>query len=179
MTILLGRRVVGPPAPPAWFSDTCELWARSHGRHAKTTWDPPVGCFVTRLSRMSHDPVLALVQSGKAEDVGAPIYWHEWKEGVRKHPMTGQMVGGWVPMDIEQLGESGVRTHLDRIATWTGRAEFKSVDHAADSTVAANERKMQDQKAKLRDGLKEPFRAAWKKGHGEATVNVPDQITSD
>lgn len=179
MGIILARRRTGPPMTPVWFADTIEMWARAHGRHAKTTWDPPVGCFVTRLSRMSHDPVLALVKSGKKEDVGVPIYWHEWKEGVRRHPVTGQVVGGFVPMDIEQMGESGVRTYLDKVATWTGRAEFKSVDDAVDASVKANDMKVQYQRENLRDRLAGPLKAARKKARGEPTVNVPEQITSE
>jgi hypothetical protein len=170
-----GVRVNTPP----WFFDTVELWARRWGRHATTRWEPAVGCFVSHLTRRSNDPALKDVREGRAPESGEPIYWHEWKERARRHPISGRMVGGFVPMDIEQMGETGVTTFLDKSNMWSGRGEFKSFADAGAAQEAANQ-KMQDRRQKeLRGALAGPLRATLRHAKGLATVSVPDTIRSE
>lgn len=177
MLVTVGRRQ-GAPATPAWFSDTVELWARTWGRNATTRWEPAMGCFVTFFSRRPTDPVLQAVQEGRRDDEGEPHYWHEWKEGVRQHPLSGKMVGGWVATDIEQLGESGVRERLDRGNLWSGRGEHASLEAVAEAQEAANRRTMEAKRAMLRDATRDPLRATIRHAKGLPTVSVPEQITS-
>lgn len=171
-------RQVARPIPPVWFADAVELWARSWGRSANTRWEGAVGCFVSHLSRRESDPVLASVQSGKRAEASEPFYWHEWKQGVRPHPILGPsvMVSGYVPLDIEQLGESGVMERLNKSNMW-GRGDYRNLDEAADAVTSANDRRMEAQRRKLRDGLEGPLRATIRHARGLATVSVPDQLT--
>lgn len=166
----------GPPAPPAWFSDAVEKWARGWGRHATTRWEPRVGCYVSHLSRMASDPVLAR----HPDNEGEPIYWHEFKPGIRPHPVLGtaRMIGGFKPMDIEQMGESGVLEYLNKHNAWSGTGEFASLDAAADAVVAANDKRVQEQQQKLREVTSELLKDAMRKARGHAQASVPDNISS-
>ena len=165
----LGRQV-DRPVPPHWFVDTVELWAREWGRHASTRWEPAVGCYVTFFSRAPNDPVLAAVQAGKAVDEGEPFYWHDWsKKPVRRTPF-GTLVPGYIPADIEGMGESGVRERLDRANMWSGRGDYRSLDDLADKVVASNEQLMESKRSQLKDGLRDPLRATIRKAKDNAFV---------
>ena len=175
-----GRRV-DRPVPAVWFADAVEKWARNWGRSAVTRWEPRMGCFVSHFSRRDSDPVLAAVQEGRRAEADEPFYWHEWKEGpVRPHPFFGasQMVPGFVALDVEQMGETGVLTMLEKGNTWSGRGEFTSIGQAADASIAANDQQMEAQRKKLRDGLEGPLKATIRHARGDAQVSVPDNITS-
>jgi hypothetical protein len=163
-------RQIGRPAPPAWFSDTVELWAREWGRHATTTWEPAVGCFVTRFSRRAHDPVLQAVQAGHRQDDGEPYYWHEWSSKPVKLTPFGNMVPGYVAADLDQLGASGVRERLDRANLWGGRGEYRSLGDLADQVTAANEKQADAKRAQLKDGLRDPLRSTIRRARGNAWV---------
>lgn len=163
------------PVPPVWFQDTIELWARRWGRHANTEWG--LNCFVTHFSRRPNDPTLAQVQSGARQNVDEPYYWHEWKEEpVRRHPITGRMIPGFVALRPEDLGESGVLERLDKSNMWSGTGEFSSLEEIASSHEAENQKKMDDQKTKLAGALEEPLKAAHRHARGLATVDVPANI---
>lgn len=175
MTLIAPARRHGTPSAPAWFTDAVELWARQWGRHATTRWEPRVGCYVTRFARRPDDPVMALVRDGRKaeEDAGEPFYWHEWKEGVRPHPLVGKekMVGGFVALDPESLGESGVRERLDRANLW-GRGEFASLDGLADSATAHNDRLMDERRKQVRDAIAGPLEDSMRRARGHVQVGA-------
>jgi hypothetical protein len=140
-----------------------------------------VNCYVTFFSRRSSDPAMRAVQESRQRNKGEPFYWHEWKEGVRPHPILGKakMIGGFVPSDIEQMGETGVVARLDKGNMWSGRGEFSSLEEAAAAQQAANDKKVDDQRKKLRDGLEGPLRATIRHARGLPQVSVPDNLTPE
>lgn len=169
------------PIAPAWFADTVELWARRWGRHATTRWERKVGCFVTFFSRRDADPVMAAVQSQERKNEGEPMYWHQWSQKpVRPHPMIPDvMMPGFIPLDIEQLGESGVLERLDKANLWSGRGEYASLDEAANDVVARNDRLAKSLRNTLGDGITAPLEATLRHAHGYAQeLVVADVPTS-
>lgn len=163
--------ITGQPEAPAWFVDEVELWAREWGRHATTRWEPKLNCFVSYLSRQPDDPVLELVQQGKRADEGEPFYWHEWSNKPVKRSPFGKMVPGYVSLDPEDLGVSGVRERLDRANLW-GRGEYDSLDDLADKVTEANEKTTESKRAQLKDGLRDPLRTTIRRARGDVHVGA-------
>ena len=106
-------------------------------------------------------------------DDGEPFYWHEWKNApIRPHPILGRekMMPGFVPVDLDQLGSAGVRERLDRSNLWSGRGEHASLDTLADTVIANNDRRMEDRRKQLGDGLRDPLRSIRNHARGNARV---------
>lgn len=165
----LGHQI-GRPVAPQWFVDAVEVWAREWGRHARTTWDIPVHCFVTRFQRRFGDPVLEAVMEGRVKDEGEPFYWHRWSNEPLKKSAFGVMRPGWVPMDIEAMGTTGVRQALNQANLWGGRGEYTSFEDLADKVTASNDNLTEAKRAQLKDGLRDPLRSTIRKAKGNAFV---------
>lgn len=166
-------RQVARPVPPAWFADLVEGMARTWGRHATTRWEEAVQCFVTYFSRRSTDPVLQRVQEGRAEDSGEPFYWHEFRREARPHPFDpARRVGAFVAVDVEQLGESGVRAWLDRANLWSGRGEHRDLEAAADGVIARNEKRDRDNDALIEGASRERANRIYRTVTGNIQVPV-------
>jgi len=137
------------PKAPHEIRDEVELYARESGRTGSIHWIPGGGWFV-RLELRSNDPRMRLYQEGRAEqpphedvwlhvakqdfdrNVHPAIRGHEpWQRGRENHP--------FVPLDIYQMGASGVRTFLEAGNTWSGRGVFGSHEEALRKSEAANE----------------------------------------
>ena len=149
--IVVGRSA--GPQVPFDIREEVELWARKSGRHAKVVFAPGVG-WMAKLSLRSNDKSLAMVQSQDREEDVEIVFFHF------PNPNVGQVVNGvrqgaYKPLDIEQMGPSGVREFLEKGDTWSGRGEFGSlreaVQHASDQNKAAEVRIRQEAKDSARD----------------------------
>lgn len=170
-------RQIARPIPPAWFADVVETWAREWGRHASTQWER--NCFVTRFSRKADDPVMRGVQEGRWQEEGEPFYWHEFKRDAQRHPFDpSKRVGGYVALDIEQMGVEGVKRRLDLANLWSGRGEHASLDALADSVVAANERRDRANDAYVEGAARERANRMYRTVTGNPQVPVVADLKS-
>ncbi len=114
------------PRAPSAFQEEAELWARGSGRHAKLHFAPN-GTWFVRVSLKSDDGRLRLHQMGLADEpMGEDVWLH------LPNPHEGKVIGDvrqgpYIPIDLEQLGVSGLREFLDRGDTWSGRGEYLSL----------------------------------------------------
>lgn len=137
MTIITSRLSSGPRPPPE-IDEEVKLWARKSGRDATMHFVPGYGCWFARLSLRCNDKRLLAYQRGEApepptEDIWfhRPVTPEEVKKGA--HPVS------FVPLDIHQMGVSGVREFLERGDTWSGRGEHRSLEDLRDKTSKHNE----------------------------------------
>ena len=114
------------PRAPHAFQEEAELWARGSGRHAKLHFSPS-GTWFVRISLKSDDKRLSLHQMGLApEPMGEDVWLHI------PNPHEGQVIRGvrqgpHIPLNLEQLGVSGLREFLEKGDTWSGRGEYLSL----------------------------------------------------
>lgn len=143
----------GLPAPPVEVADEVELYAREYGRTATLHFIPTSGWMV-RFSLRCNDPRVQLFQQGEMGEPPTEDVWlHE------PNPRGGQPDGRggreptYLPLDIYQLGASGVRQFLERGNTW-GRGQHESIESLV-TTVRETEQAATE---KLRATLKEENR---------------------
>lgn len=122
-----GRRMEHP-VPPADVSEAVVRWFRDNGgRHARLEWHGLLGCWVIHVTRRSDDPLQDLVRTGRIAEA---------TESIALHRPAGPGLG-YAPMDLEQMGVSGVLEMLDRSNTWSGRGEYASLAEAVAAHGAA------------------------------------------
>lgn len=137
------------PEIPHEIRDEVELFARESGRTATLYFVPVliehgviiVGTWMARFSLRSNDKRLLIHKEGRhAQMPGEDVWFH------KANPKEGRIIPGthgrretqWTPLDIVQMGASGVRQFLDQGNTW-GRGEFSSLESALSETRDKNE----------------------------------------
>ena len=126
------------PRAPSAFQEEVELWARGSGRHAKLHYAPN-GTWFVRISLKSDDGRLSMYQMGLAsEPMGEDVWLHLPNEHEGK-VINGVRQGPYIPIDLEQLGVSGLREFLDKGDTWSGRGEYLSLIDQFRKVDEANE----------------------------------------
>jgi len=126
------------PRAPWDIQETVELWAREQGRTARMHLAPG-GTWFVRLSLRCNDPRMLLAQQGiTAEPPGEDVWFHI------PNPREGKVVSGvrqgpYIPLDINQMGVSGVREFLEKGNTWSGRGEYLSLIDQLHKVRATNE----------------------------------------
>jgi hypothetical protein len=142
------------PHPPPDIAEEVELYARESGRTAKLHFVPGGG-WLCRFSLRCNDPRMKLYQEGKASE---PPSEDVWFHVPNPKAFDGQGAGAYIPLDIVQMGRSGVREFLERGNTWSGRGIHSSTLDALQSS----EQLEQDRKDKLyrskREGARERAR---------------------
>lgn len=122
-----------PEAPPD-IREEVELWARERGRTAKIHFVPYGGWFV-RLELRPNDPRMRAFQEGRApEPPTEDVFLHVFRQDYdpKRHPAIPALIPKpgsaqqTVPLDIYQLGRSGVREFLEKGDTWSGRGLYSS-----------------------------------------------------
>ncbi len=113
------------PRVPSEYQEVVELWARGSGRHAKLN-KSPCGTWFARVSLKGDDPRLRMYQMGLAEEPMGEDVWFHIPNPEEGKIISGVRMGAWIPLDLEQLGTSGVREFLDKGNTWSGRGEYMS-----------------------------------------------------
>lgn len=139
------------PKAPWDLQEEVELYARESGRTAKLHFMPGINTWFARFSLRSNDKRMLAYQQGLAADVPTEDVWFHRAashEDVARN--RAQKPGDWIPLDIIQMGRSGVREFLDRGNTWSGRGEFASIAEsrlkAKEANAAAKERLRAQQK---------------------------------
>lgn len=146
----IGRN--GLPQCPPDIQEVVELHARKSGRTGTMHFAPGIGWFA-RFSVRSNDPQLRAYQEGRApEPPSEDVFF-------RVPDPKGTRPGDSIPLDIVQLGASGVKEFLEKGDTWSGRGQYGSVVEAARKTsehnrtvgAKAKEKAREDNKDHLRD----------------------------
>lgn len=191
-TAVVGGRKVELPRPPFEFQEEVELYARESGRTAKLHFMFGCGWFA-RFSLRSSDKRLVLYQQGMA---GKPptedTFFHypnpREHEGLTLTELKGLGVPflrpliiwkrsrchmPFIPLDIIQMGTSGVRQFLEKGNMWSGRGEFDSLTDQL-RTIRDKEA---DAKRKMREDAREDTRKFVRDQRGRRfkvpTVSVP------
>ena len=125
------------------IADAVELWARRSGRHATIGWvptDPPTP--QVRITLKPDDGRLEAYRQGLvSEEPVETVELVDWEEGSLQS----------TPLNLGDLGVSGVMEILEKGDTWSGRGEYDSLQQG----VTAARR---GQKARL-DALQRHLRA--------------------
>lgn len=147
--------------PPSEIADAVEMYAREHNRHATLHPFPALirrgrgmnWTWVVKFTLKSTDKSLLSFQSGASAERPTEDVWLHLP-----NPRAGQRISGsnemepdYLPLDIEQMGPSGVREFLERGNTWSGRGEYASAVDALTKARQVNA----DRKAKIRAEQKE------------------------
>jgi hypothetical protein len=159
-------------AIPYEIRDAVELWAREWGRHGNIEWKPQMNCAVIEFTLRGDDPRLRAYQEGQLK--------HEPKECVFLHYQPtlddGSKSVHYMPLNLEDLGVSGVIEMLNRGNTWSGCGEYKSFKDAAQKMGEYNDKlKNQIKSAAIADAR---LRARDDRRHvlGVPFVSVPQNI---
>lgn len=105
------------PKAPWEIQEEVELFARKSGRTGKVHFIPNVG-WMARFSLRPNDKRMRLYQEGRAERPPTEDVYFRVRDA-----KTGQAV----PLDILEMGASGVREFLEKGDTWSGRGQFSSL----------------------------------------------------
>lgn len=159
----------GLPVAPHDLQDEVELFAREYGRTGKLHF-VPVGGWMARFSLRCNDPRMVLYQRGEIpEPLSEDVWFHEPNPNEGQPNGRGGRQGPFIPLDILQMGTSGVREFLEKGNTWSGRGEFTSLEAAVkqanDNDVVSlkkfkaeqKDASLQEQKAKRRTRFGIPF----------------------
>lgn len=135
---LIDVRRSGLPRCPPDIAEEVELYARESGRTA-TVHFVPFGGWFARFSLRPNDPKLRAFREGRAAEPATEDVWFQ----VPNPRFGGQDERGsakrpFIPLDIAQLGRSGVREFLERGNTWSGRGAYASHEAALQSAAEQN-----------------------------------------
>lgn len=117
---------------PVEYRDAVELYAREFGRHADIVWIPEIRTWQVRFTLMPDDPLGGLEGEERFETVELV------RPGTRPHPRTGQPMPYMAPIELEELGVSGLLEYLRKGNTWSGRGEYRSQAEAERKIEEAN-----------------------------------------
>ncbi len=127
------------PRPPPEIASEVEQYAREFGRHATLHFVPFGGWFV-RFSLRPNDKRLRAYQEGSLAQPPAEDVWlHVQNPPAGKRTKTGAVEPQYLPLNLYDMGASGVREFLERGNTWSGRGEHASVEAALRTTEETNE----------------------------------------
>lgn len=128
---------------PHEIRDAVALWAQQWGRRGTIAMNHALRCPVIELSLKADDPRMKAYQEGRLK--------HEPTECIPLHYQRTEADGSksvhYFPLDLADLGVSGVLELLDRGNTWSGRGEYGSFKEAAQIMGEHND--------KLRNMIKE------------------------
>ena len=150
------------------IKDAVELWAREkRGTHGKIEWNTVLNCAVIDFDLKADDPRMRAYQEGRLK--------HEPKESI---PLHYQKEGGgpFYPINLAELGVSGLMEMLDRANTWSGRGEFKSTMAAIAATERKNDALKQSIRDAARDNARERAKDMRRQIFGLPVVSVPENI---
>lgn len=141
------------PTAPVEFADAVEQWARGYGRHATLKYVPLMGCWSVNLSLKPGHPDLKAFQEGRASvEPTEGVLLVEWDEAAGPpNKTTGNPMGEYRAVDLEEYGPSGIVALLERGNTWSGRGEFGSLADAVRVAATRNREEKERIKARLRD----------------------------
>jgi hypothetical protein len=148
----------GLPQAPWEIQDEVELYAREGGRTAKLHFVPGGG-WMARFSLRSNDKRMQLWQQGMAAEPPTEDVWFHVPNPRADQP--GQPP--YTPLDILQMGPSGVREFLERGNTWSGRGVHSSlmdaVKASADQEADRKQRLYEKNRQQARDMARDTRRS--------------------
>lgn len=153
---------------PHDIRDAVELWARQNrGTHGKIAWNLALNCAVIDFELRANDPRMKAYQDGRLK--------HEPKESI---PLHFQKEGGgrFFPINLMELGVSGIITLLDKGNTWSGTGEYPNMMKAIGAAERGNEQMKESIRAAARDNARDRYRDQRRQILGLPFVNVPDNI---
>lgn len=157
---------------PCEIADAVELWARQWGRHGTIGMNQALRCPVIELSLKSDDPRLKHWQEGRLK--------YEPKESILLHYQRTEPDGSksvhFYPLNLEELGVSGVLEILDRGNMWSGRGEYENFQKAAQVMGEYNEKLKQQMKDAAVEEGRLRARDMRRQVLGLPLVSVPDNI---
>lgn len=128
----------GIPQAPVELADAVEVYARNYGRSATLHFFPTQlqgmrvlsGTWVVRFALRVNDTRMALYRDGKVEEPPTEDVWIHVPNPRAGRPTTvrGEREPDYLPIDILQMGVSGLREFLEKGNTWSGRGEFASIE---------------------------------------------------
>ena len=136
------RRQRELPRPPWEIAEEVELYARESGRHAKLHFAPGGG-WVARFTLRPSDKRMRIYQELRT---GKPPTEDVWFH----RPKPGGRVGDFIPLDILEMGASGVRQFLERGNMW-GRGEYRSLEEQLRQVTEENEEGRLKNRAKAKE----------------------------
>jgi hypothetical protein len=123
---------------PYQITDAVELWAREHGRHGSVRRDPR-GFAVIELSIKDDDPRMKGWREGKLKskpvDKVPLLYQKTFRDQYGKEQRSPR----YSPIDLEELGVSGVLEILNRGNLASGTGEWRDLMQCVQSVAAKND----------------------------------------
>lgn len=148
-TLYLGDRYAHP-APPVEMADEAQKWSRDTGRRfGRMAWEPFNRCFAIHFGRRPHDPVLREWQEGRLHQAEEPT------ESILLQEPDPEKPGRLRPMDLGNLGPSGLRSLLDQASLTSGRGEHNSLQAAVIAAQEHNQKVRANLKAMARESGRE------------------------
>lgn len=183
---LVVRRHDSSRVAPVEFRDEAELFARNFGGHGDVVWvGAPINAWQVRLSLNAGDPRLQNPDSGTHFEA---VTLHEWVDPRRepthpkldllpRHSTTNEVVQGYVPLDLDEIGVSGMREILEKGSLLTGRGDYDSADRAI-KAVSDRHRKLREQtKLDRQDLVRQRFKDERRRVLGIPQIPVGIDLT--
>lgn len=139
-------RVVGPrslrgestPGFVPWeMQDAVQSWGRSKGRPARLAYVPAIKTYVVEIDLKPDDPRLRAFKEGRLGiEPKESVYLHYQPLDESGSPKRG----GYVPLNLTDLGVEGLMEILHRGDVTSGRGEFKDFMDAVNEAGRRNDR---------------------------------------
>ena len=147
---------------PYEFRDTAELFARRYGGHGDIVWvAAPVNCWQVRFTLKSGDPRLQHPDDGTHYEA---VLLHEFVDPNREptHPKLDLLprdnrnrpTPAFVPIELDDLGTSGLQEILEKGSLLSGRGEFTSSEQAAKAVLDRHRNHRERTRQELRDAAR-------------------------
>lgn len=158
-----------PPVP--WdIRDEVILWAREHGREGgRVVWYGGSMCWAIEFDLKADDPRMKGWQEGRLQ--------RKPREVVFLHEPDGK--GHMIPLNIAELGASGIRKLLDEGNLASGTGRYRSLTDACQSVVEHNQKLEQWMEDTAVENARLRARDDRRQILDLPMVNVPDNIVSD
>lgn len=152
---------------PREMAAAVDEWARQWGRRGTIGWNAALNCAVIDLSLKPDDPRMQAWQEGRLK--------HEPKESI---PLNWQPKGKqyFEPINLEELGVSGLIDMLDKANAWSGRGEYSSMMEAVNAVERKNEELREMMRKAALDNCRDRARDMRRQILDLPLVSVPENI---
>lgn len=132
----------GVPTIPVDISNEVELFARQWGRHARMEWNVNLNAPVIHFSLPKDSKLWKMWQEGELDhEPTESVPLIEWDADNRKYG----------PMNLEDLGPSGIRALLEKSNVWSGRGEHKDLVSSVGATIEKNRELREEGRKRARE----------------------------
>ena len=171
---------------PTEFRDEAELFARQYSGHGDVVWvGAPVNCWQVRLTLAPNDPRLRHPDDGTHFE-SAEL--HEWVDPSREpsHPKldklprnarTNAVTPGYIPLELDEIGVSGLRKLLEKGSLMSGRGEYESSEAATKAVVSQHRMLRETTEADQRDNARQRMKYGRRRALGIPMIPVGIDLT--